>query len=156
MRSAPRMPLAGWAILALAAFQSRELLSAWRHSPFDRGGWIALFIWAAPAVWLYATDRAAGHGRIAVIGTCLAGIALGAVSGLNALCYIGLAFGIAAMPGLSAVAAFWIATSIGWMPVFSWAANSLPVAVVLALRVTLTLAGSAAMVLVHRKPLITT
>lgn len=148
------MPVAGWAILALAAVQSRELLSAWQHSPFDKFGWVALLVWGGPAAWLYATGRAGGRGRLALLGICLGGIALGAVSGLNALCYIGLAFGVSALPGFSFGAVFWLATSIGWMPVFSWAANSLPVPLVLALRVTLTLVGSAAILLVHRKSLV--
>ena len=30
-----------WAILAFCAWRSADLLNAWRHSPYDRLGWLA-------------------------------------------------------------------------------------------------------------------
>ncbi|MEI6779585.1 MAG: hypothetical protein WCQ21_01585 [Verrucomicrobiota bacterium] len=41
---------AEWGVLAFCAWQSADLLTAWRHSPFDRLGWLALVLWLTPTL----------------------------------------------------------------------------------------------------------
>jgi len=47
--------LKGWPFLHLTVigygvWQSRNLVEAWLHSPFDRWGWLAFLIWASPVL----------------------------------------------------------------------------------------------------------
>lgn len=146
MKGGDSMPSAGWAVLALALWQSRELLNAWRHSPYDRLGWLALAVWLAPIVWLRFRGPIEGTGRPYLLGGALAAIAIGGVTGMNAPCYAGLALAIAAIPGASLPVALWLVASVSWMPALSWAGNSLPAKVLLAVRIAIALTGAAVLV----------
>ncbi|MBI2947778.1 MAG: hypothetical protein HYY23_09025 [Verrucomicrobia bacterium] len=42
------LPFLQFTVIGYGLWQSRNLLEAWRHSPFDRWGWLACFVWLVP------------------------------------------------------------------------------------------------------------
>ena len=58
MKTEKNFPLVGLAVPLFCAWQARDLINAWRHSPHDRLGWLALLVWLAPVA-----RRVAGKAR---------------------------------------------------------------------------------------------
>jgi len=134
--------LIGWFVVVLAAWDSRAIVPAWIHSPYDKFGWVALAIWIAPCIWLWFKGLAVGKWRTLWIGASLAVLALGAISSLNTFGYLALALAVAALPGISWAACGWFLCALSWMPALSWAANAVPVPALLGIRVFIALAGA--------------
>jgi hypothetical protein len=111
-----------WFVAAFCAWHAADLLQAWRHSPYDRFGWVALLIWllpAARAVWRRADT--ARHFKLAM--TSLALTFIGVIGDLNVLVYCGLAGIIGALAGVSGRTWLWLLLAVCWMPVFGWACS---------------------------------
>jgi hypothetical protein len=132
----------GWVVLVLAAWDSRAIVPAWMHSPLDKFGWVALMLWVGAAIWFWSQGRSQGEGRAFWIGLSMLFLAGGAVSGLNTLGYIAFALAVAALPGWSWKTLGWFLCSLSWMPPLSWAANALPIPMLLGLRLALAVAGA--------------
>jgi hypothetical protein len=132
-----------WLVTAFCAWHAADLLHAWRHSPYDRLGWLALIIWTAPsgrAVW--SRVNPARQFKLAMVSLLLA--LIGVMGELNFLVYWGLAVAIGGLAGIAGRAWLWLALAVCWMPVFGWFGSQfhLPAAPVNLLR--LGVAGLAA------------
>jgi len=103
------------AITGFCLWQSSDLFSAWRHSPFDRLGDLAFLVWTIPLLWSLKTPPTAfplGLGTLA-LAVCF----LGGLGSLNALKYIGLALALVSLAGRASQRPwFWLGASIAWMP----------------------------------------
>jgi hypothetical protein len=139
MKSLAHCFRAEWAILAFCAWQSADLWAAWRHSPFDQFGWLALGIWLAPCFQPGQTGR---RPLPAWLGLALA--VAGKVGDLHILAHGGLACAIGALRPWSAWRGLWLALSICWMPGLGWLARNQPVGAVAGLRLALAVAAAAA------------
>lgn len=123
MRAIP-LPLV--AILLFCAYGCRDLLDAWRHSPFDCLGWIALAMWGLPpavARW-EAWEQGGGENggmATALLGGGLGLSLLGAMGSLNVLQHAGLALSLAGLLPWRRGHVLWLATAASWMPVAGWA-----------------------------------
>jgi hypothetical protein len=145
-----RVPWIQLAITAWSAWQARELLVAWRTSPYDRLGWLALAVWLAPLALLARRPDA----RSAATWPWFAAIAcafIGLVGELHVLAYVGLAVALAAFRRPDARWAVWLASACAWWPVFGYSLKGLPIAAMPAVRLAVAAAGVAA-VLAARRP----
>ncbi len=111
------------------ALNARDLLLAWRDSPYDRAGWIAFLVWLAAAV--AARVRSAGPGPLAPawgVGVSV----LGTIAEVNALEHAGLALVLAALLAPAGMRGWaWTAGALSWAPAFGYACSpfvSAPVA----------------------------
>jgi|GEM_PF-801107 len=123
-------------LITFAAISSKELLSAWRTSPFDGQGWIALLIWMLPCFFYKERKEIP-----ALVIASLVFTILGLVGALNAFCYIGLALSIAFInPNFtrSIPSYLWLALSFSWMPALGWALKDLGPEWVFYIRMTLS------------------
>lgn len=131
---------AGLAVCGLTALGAHPLVAAWRHSPYDTWGWVALLLWFAPLLrW---------RGELAA-GWSYAGLALGLLGQLvelNALKYAAFATAVAAFgPARRWQGWAWWLCAAAWFPVLGWMlAPYLSAAVVPWLRLGLALLGAAA------------
>lgn len=124
MRALPLPPVA-LGIVLFCACGCRDLLDAWRDSPFDSLGWIALSVWGLPLLVLKREEGGAGRegGRAspALLGGGLGMGLIGALGSLNALQHAGLALSLAGLLSWRWGHALWLATAASWMPIFGWA-----------------------------------
>ncbi len=126
-----------WAVVVFCVWRSADLLTAWRHSPLDRWGWLAFALWLAPLVWTRT-----GAGRWTALAWIALALALtSALAQLNVLAYAALAVSLAALAPWSWRTLPWLALSVAWMPVLGWACQSLPLNAVAVLRLTLAAAS---------------
>lgn len=141
---------AQWGVLALCAWQSADLVTAWAHSPFDRYGWLALALWLAPVFAAAFGFRAAlpasrrsFHLAWLALFTCLTGV----LTEMHFLQHAALALaGVAVTPRFR-LDNLWLALALAWMPALGWLLGGLPVSGVAAIRLALT-AVAALLVLV--------
>jgi hypothetical protein len=127
-------------VLAFCAWQAPDLITAWRHSPFDRHGGIALLIWLAPLAASFAGIGARpGSGRLGLLlawlalATCVAG----KLADMHFLNHVALALACAALAPQSRLSTLWLLMGLAWMPVLGWLLNSLPATVVSAIRMSM-------------------
>ena len=134
-----------WLVAAFCAWHSADLLHAWRHSPYDRLGWLALLLWALPAVRAVWRGSKPAYGFKLAVGS-LALALIGVLGGLNFLVYWGLAGAIGSLAGVAGRAWLWLFLAICWMPVFGWFGSQLhlPALPVNILRLLLAFAAAAA------------
>ena len=134
-----------WLVAAFCAWHAADLLHAWRNSPYDRLGWLALSIWAGPAA--RAAWRSAGSARDFKLTIASLALALiGVLGDLNFLVYWGLAGSIGSLAGVAGRGWLWLVLAVCWMPVFGWVGSQLhlPAAPVNLLRLVVALAAAAA------------
>ena len=107
------------AVCAYCAWQSRDLVGAWRNAPFDRLAWLVLAAWCAPIVWRRCRPRESGESSVllALGVTCAL---LGTLGSINAIKYLGLALALAGLLPWAWAHIVWIASSAAWMPAFGW------------------------------------
>lgn len=143
MRRLDSLPALVWAVLSFAAWRSGALLHAWEHSPMDRLGWLALVLWAFPAVLSLAVHDAPDQPppRAHLLVASLLATLGGSIADLNAANYIGLALAVAAIPGASLRTFLWLGTAASWMPALSWLAQGLPRTYLVTGRLGLAAAG---------------
>jgi hypothetical protein len=146
MTTRQNAPLIAWATLAFAAVQSRDLLVAWRHSPLDQWGWVALAVWLVPSI------AAAGFGlgpewnktSFGAVAFAAPLMILGVIFELHALNYAALALCVFAAGRPPRVHWIWLAGALSWMPALSWATRNLSISGLLGLRLAIAAGGSAA------------
>lgn len=132
MKPSRQIKIAGAAICLYAAWNARDLVAAWRHSPYDRFGWLAFLLWSFPAA-LAAARRA--DASAAWFGAGLAVSLAGEVVDLNIVKHAGLAIAIAGFFKTRAATLVWLACALGWMPALGWALNASGAVAVNALRI---------------------
>ncbi len=127
-----------WAVIVFCAWAARELVNAWRHSPFDRLGWLAFAIWLVPVV-VHESRRNVLKDGIACSCTGLVMATLGLMAQLNAATYLGLAVAVAGLLPWNRWTVSWLVFSLAWMPLTGWLCANFGGSVTVALR----LAGAA-------------
>jgi len=108
------------AVVVYTAVQARDLLMAWRHSPFDRLGALVFLLWLVPAVRA-AWKRTAPAPLTWLVWVALGFALAGGISGINSLNNIALALVLAGrwpLPGNRLW--YWVALGLTWMPIFGW------------------------------------
>lgn len=119
----PRPPFGGLAIALYCAVRSEHLLAAWRHSPFDRLGWVALLLWLTPLVMAWrSTPRELRLGRVnfGLLGLSLLVSLLGTMASMNAIKYLGLAVAVVALIRWRRAHLVWFIGAASWMPAFGY------------------------------------
>jgi len=108
-----------WFVAAFCAWHATaHLLQAWRHSPFERFGWVALMIWLIPvARMVCAGADTSRHFKLAIVSLALSFI--GVIGDLNVLIYCGLAGIMGSIAHVSGRAWLWLLLAVCWMPAFS-------------------------------------
>jgi hypothetical protein len=133
------------AVLAYSAWQAQGLWTAWRHSPYDRLGWLSFVLWLLPALWLLTRRPVLPTSERAPLALTALALALalsGEVLDLNALAYAALAVAWAALMPVTAGLLVWIVGAVSWMPALGWLAHTgLVPSVVSALRLALAAAS---------------
>jgi len=113
------LTLAATAVCALTALGANNLINAWRHSPYDAWGWVALLIWFAPLL------RRTVAPRPVLLPWSYGGLALallGQLVEMNTLKYAGLATACAAFAPMRHWRGwFWWLTAAAWLPALGWA-----------------------------------
>lgn len=140
------------AIAAFCAWQASDLLTAWRHSPFDRLGWLSFAIWMAPSVVIPVSPSELKPDSTLSSVLALATLLVGRVLDLNALLCVALALSLSAFVPTSPRKMFWLAGAVAWMPVLGWLAHDLPTIAVSSIRLV-TAAAAGAILLLRRAPL---
>jgi hypothetical protein len=143
MKTTGRFLRVEWAVLAFCVWQAGDLPTAWRHSPFDAWGWLALLIWLAPAVAACARTPLAAHGTGGLF--CWAGLAAalgGIVTEVHFLGHCALALACAGATVRFRFFLVWLALSAAWMPALGYALHNLPVWAVAALRLALAVTAA--------------
>ena len=130
------------AVVALCVWQASDLVVAWRHSPLDRLGWLALLLWALPAGWALFSPAVSQPSPLVFPLLAILLVIAGGLLDLNALRCFGLAFALAAFPALSLRQGVWLASAVGWMPVLGWLGRDLPAGAITLLRLLLPVLGS--------------
>lgn len=142
MTRAAEIPAIAWAVLAFAAWQSSELLNAWRNSALDHLGWVAFLVWLTPAFAQLGPLRTIHPCPPALTSTLIAASLAAALVGIladfNTASYVSLAFAVAALGGWSRFHPLWLASAIAWMPAFSWAGQFLPRPALISTRIAAT------------------
>jgi hypothetical protein len=115
--------LLSFAILIYSAFNSLELIQAWKKAPFEKHVWILFLIWLTPLVWTLGNFR--NNVNHTFYNPLFLGIAifftfLGVIVSMNALKYIGFAFSLASFVPMHWAAFPWLISSVAWMPALGW------------------------------------
>lgn len=134
-------------LVGYALFEAKDLVFAWRTSPFDALGWLAFAIWVAP---LFVTDRP----MIRETGLIVAGVGLllaGHLGELNALKYGGLAGVLAGLEPWRKGRFFWLVTGIAWMPAFGYLVSQGLSEGVWLVRILIAAAGTITLIRVNRR-----
>ncbi len=107
------------AVCAYCAWQSRDLVGAWKDAPFDRLAWLGLAIWCTPILWRRARSPESGESSVllALGVTC---VLFGTLGSINVIEYLGLALALAGLLPWAWAHIIWIVSSITWMPAFGW------------------------------------
>ncbi len=108
---------AGWAITLYAGWNTRSILDAWQHSPFDHWDGPAWIVWMIPVgISLYAKKEV----RIAWLGTALALTLGGALLDLNLLKHLAFAIACAGLTAPRSTFWIWLPAAVTWMPALGW------------------------------------
>jgi len=134
-----------WAVLCFCAWQAADLAIAWRHSPFDAVGWVALVIWLIPSLasrlwWCRGNALPRRRPLLAwlALGACLAGI----VTDMHFLKHCSFALACAAITPAFPGFCLWFILALAWMPALGWLLGGVrPLGVVL-VRVALALVAA--------------
>ncbi len=109
-----------WLVTVFCAWHSADLVSAWKHAPYDHFGWLALLIWVIPALWSIA-HRAHDIYQFKLAAISLTVALIGVIGDLNFLVYWGLAGALGSLAQFRPLSAWpWLALAMCWMPVFGW------------------------------------
>lgn len=123
MTATRRPSLISLGVVAYCGWQSLDLLGAWRTSPFERFGWVALLLWLVPIFAGYASKAAmAGvpNSNPVLLWLGLGLSFVGTIGEANALHYAGLACALAGTLPWSWKQFPWLLSAIAWMPVFGY------------------------------------
>jgi len=121
---------AEWAVLGFCAWQASDLLTAWRHSPFDRWGWLAFGIWLAPtlaAAFGFHAPRPTTPRTPRLAWLALAVGLAGVLTDMHFLKHGALALACAAVTPFCGLGSLWLVLSLAWMPALGWLLGGLSV-----------------------------
>ena len=121
-------------VLGFCAWQSRDLLTAWREAPFDRIDPVAFAIWLAPLAFAWTRGRVSGAINSTWLLLAAAATLLGAITDLHVLPHLALAFALASFLPTKTPVLPWLPAAVAWMPVFGWGSSGLGWPVVIAVR----------------------
>jgi len=143
VKTEKNFPLVGLAVPLFCAWQARDLINAWRHSPHDRLGWLALLVWLAPVARRIAgKKRAELSASFILMGAAIGCGLAGELTELHFLGHVALALALAGWLKISFRSLAWLLTAVAWMPVFGWWLAPVSEALILPLRLALALAGA--------------
>ncbi len=141
MKQEQQLRLAGLAVCLYCAWESRDIMTAWIHSPFDKMGALAFLIWSFPLLILYHASGPRPVWLAAALGITLLGVALD----LNVIKDAGLAVIFASMAGIATGRAmsriFCLGTAASWLPALGWILSARGPFTVNCLRVGIAAAG---------------
>jgi hypothetical protein len=129
-----------WAVLAFCAWQASDLVTGWRHSPFDRLEWLALGIWLTPTLLSAGGFRAPGPAtnRSVVLAWLALAVCLGGLlTDMHFLKHGALALACAAVTPAFRLGILWLGLGVAWMPSLGWLVHGLPASGVVTLRLAL-------------------
>jgi hypothetical protein len=144
---------AGAAITVYAAWNARNLVSAWLHAPFDRRGIPAFVLWNVPIACLWISrllnsrnPKSEIRNRRCPVSPVAFAIALvvsfsGVAADLYVLEYLGLAIALAGFLPVRPATFAWLACACAWMPAAGWAFSSCGPALVNSFRAVIGLAA---------------
>lgn len=120
-----------WGVLGFCVWQAADLVTAWRHSPFDRLGWLALGIWLAPTLVSAFRYRAVEPLPLKRRDALLCWLALlvcliGILTDMHCLKHAALALACAAITPAFRFWGLWFALSLAWMPALGWLLGGIP------------------------------
>jgi len=142
LKPGQQLPLVELAILLVAAWQARDLLNAWHHSPHDRLGWCALLAWLSPlAIRLAAIPQTERPANPFLLGAAIGASLLSELTELHVFGQVALALAIAAWMKMSCRSQLWLLAAVAWMPGFGWWLSHCSAGTILALRLLLALGG---------------
>jgi hypothetical protein len=132
------MVAAGAAITLYAAWNARNLVPAWQHSPYDRRGFPAFLLWNVPLASLWISrlldfqirnsklEIRNLHGSVSPVVFAIALVVSfsGAAADLYVLEYLGLAIALAGFLPVRPATLAWLACACAWMPAAGWAFSS--------------------------------
>jgi hypothetical protein len=144
-----RTSVVEWGVLAFCVWQGWGVISAWRHSPYDRLGWLAFLVWLGPVLvgraecgvqnaesGVQSGERGRGAAwRVWMSGLGLVCAVVGVIGDLNVLRHAGLALAIAGLAVTGWRWLGWLGLAVCWMPAVGWLGQGLAVSQVGALRV---------------------
>jgi hypothetical protein len=111
-------------VLGFCAWQSRDLLVAWRHAPFDRADPVAFAIWLVPVAFAWAHGRINGLANSTWLLVAAAASLLGAITDLHLLPQLALAFALASFLPANTSILPWLLAAVAWMPVLGWGSSA--------------------------------
>ena len=129
------------AVFAFCAWQAADLITAWRHSPFDRLGWLSFAIWLLPLGFVWFWGPATPTGSLPLTAAALVTSLAGRVLDMHLIICGALALAGAALAPAGPRRFIWLIGALCWMPVTGWLLHSLPASAVAALRLSLALAS---------------
>jgi hypothetical protein len=133
-----------WLVLAFCLWQSRDLLDAWRHAPFDRLDPLVFAIWASPLALAWVRHGIGAGANVTLLLLAATVSLLGAISDLNVLQQVALAAALGSCLASDAAALTpWLLAAIAWMPAFGWFASALGLQGVIAARLTIAVTAAA-------------
>lgn len=124
------------AIVCFCAWQASDLLIAWRHSPYDRLGWVSFAIWLAPPIIGFLRSHEGKSHSLLPSVVAMFALVLGRVLDLNALHCMALAAALSAFVPTRPWKRLWLSGSVAWMPVLGWLAHDLSANAVSVIRLT--------------------
>lgn len=142
----PRWPSkAGLAVVAYCAWQSFDLLEAWRTNPREEYSWFVLCIWIVPVLAIQSRDKSkryTGDETYSLYICAAIFTMLGQMGTFNALQHVGLLLAMAGLMRWSKRTAAWLATGVSWMPIYSWLTIDFSPTAVVGSRIMLATLGS--------------
>jgi hypothetical protein len=135
-------------VVALCAWQSASLLTAWRHSPFDRMCWLSFLIWLLPVAVYLASPSRIKNTSMANTVLALSFVISGKIFDFNILMHIAMALSLSTFLPTKKCRVIWLVAALAWMPLLGWLARDLPMNAVAGLR--LFIASAAAVLLIYQ------
>jgi hypothetical protein len=135
------------AVACFCAWQASDLLTAWRHSPLDRLGWLAFAIWSAPVAVGMSFSPDAKSNSVAASVIALALGFTGRLLDVNGLLCVALALALSVFVQGGPRKLLWLAGGVAWMPVLGWLARDASSSAVVCLRLATSAAASAVLLL---------
>lgn len=135
-------------IVLFCTGHSASILQAWRHSPFDKLGWMAFLVWLGPLLLGLGGYRATSGPKETdssltpwLLGSALILVVAGIVSSLNALKYAALACSLVGLLRWNAWNLVWLVAAVSWMPWLGWVGGGMGSHTLPGLRLAVAAAG---------------
>ncbi len=129
------------AVLMFCAWQAADLITAWRHSPFDRLGWLSFAVWLLPIGFGLFRGTTLPTGSLPLTAAALVVCLVGRVLDMHLIICGALALAGAALAPAGPRRFLWLIGALCWMPVTGWLLHSFPASAVAAFRLSLALAS---------------